>query len=78
MRHEAPEAERTPGRRVDFNPAPAPKSVPTPAAPEQVVPQEQAAPPTNLPTPDEASEHPLVQAVLKTFNGSVKNVYPRR
>ncbi|MBO6512595.1 MAG: hypothetical protein JJ974_01350 [Phycisphaerales bacterium] len=78
MRHEAPETERTPGRRVDFNPSPAPKpSTPTPA-PEQEAPQEPIAPPSNLPTPEEASEHPLVQAVLKTFDGTVKNVYPRR
>ena len=39
---------------------------------------EQIIPPSNLPSPEEAADNPLVKAVLNTFNGSVKQVYPRK
>jgi hypothetical protein len=51
-----------------------------PLAPEQehAPASEAIAPPTNLPTPEEAAGDPLVKAVLEVFDGTVKQVYPRK
>jgi len=39
---------------------------------------EQILPPSDLPSPEEAANDPLVKAVLDTFEGTVKQVYPRK
>jgi len=39
---------------------------------------EQILPPSDLPTSEEAASNPVVKAVLETFNGTVKQVYPRK
>ncbi len=49
-----------------------------PNDPPPVKASEQILPPSDLPTAEEAANNPLVKAVLETFHGTVKQVYPRK
>lgn len=50
---------------------------PAPSAPEQAQAPAPPAPRADLPSAAQASDDPLVKAVIEAFDGEVTRVYPR-